>query len=93
MVVLPDCLFVQAARTEWPTQDSNIVNRWIDPHHLKYIDGQWMKNNRRVITGPLEERQTIIKSLHDLLAYGHPGVSRTVDFVEEVIGGRDCDAM
>ena len=46
------------------------------------INGQWTKDNRQVITGPLEAKRTIIKSLHDLPAYGHPGISRTVDFVE-----------
>ena len=41
-----------------------------------------MKNDRRVITSSLEDKQAIIKSLHDLPAYGHPGISCTVDFVE-----------
>ena len=30
----------------------------------------------------MEERRAIIKSLHDPPAYGHPGITRTVDFVE-----------
>ena len=69
-------------RTEGLAQNDNIIKQWVDPHRLKYIDGQWTKNNHRVITSLLEDRRAIIKSLHDLLAYGHPGISRTVDFVE-----------
>ena len=35
-----------------------------------------------MVTGLLEERRVIIKSLHDTPAYGHPGITRTIDFVE-----------
>ena len=55
----------------------------MDPHRLKYIDGQWTKDSRRVITSPLEERRAIIASCHDAPAYGHPGIARTIDFMEQ----------
>ena len=82
VVVLPDHLFARTTRTQGVEQDNDTIKRWVDPHRLKYIDGQWVKNDRRVITGPLEERRTIIKSLHDTPAYGHPGITRTIDFME-----------
>ena len=82
VVVLPDHLFARTTRVQEVEQDDNIIRWWVDPHRLKYVDGQWVKNNRRVITGSLEEKRAIIKSLHDLPAYGHPGISCTIDFVE-----------
>ena len=82
VVVLPDHLFVRTTRTTRTTQDEGTIKRWVDPHRLKYENGQWTKDGRQVVTGGLEERRTIITSLHDAPAYGHPGISRTVDFVE-----------
>ena len=82
VVVLPNRLFARTTRTSNVGQEESIIQRWVDPHCLKYIGGQWTKDDRRVITGPLEERRAIIKSLHDVPAYGHPGIARTVDFVE-----------
>ena len=82
VIVLPDHLFARTTQTEEAKQDENIIRRWVDPHHLKNIDGQWTKDARRVITGSLEERRDIIRSLHDPPTYGHPGITRTVDFVE-----------
>ena len=76
VVVLPNHLFVRMTQTERQEQDDNIIRRWVDPHRLKHIDSWWTKNN------PLEERRLLIKSLHDPPAYGHPRISRTVDFVE-----------
>ena len=82
VTVLPDHLFARATQVERLTQDNDVIRRWVDPHRLKYIGGQWMKDNRQVITGSLVIRRTLIKSLHDLPAYGHPGISRTIDFIE-----------
>ena len=82
VVVLPDHLFARVAQARDTSQHEDTIRRWVDPHRLKQIDGQWTKDNRRVITGPLEERRTIIQSLHDPPAYGHPGITRTVEFVE-----------
>ena len=82
VVVLPDHLFARTTRTTRILQDEDVIRRWVDPHRLKNIGGRWTKDNRQVITGPLEERRTIIRSLHDSPAYGHPGISRTVELVE-----------
>ena len=81
-MVLPDHLFARTTRIGDVEQDESIIKRWVDPHRLKNLDGQWTKDNRRVITGPLEERRAIIRSLHDPPTYSHPGIARTVDFVE-----------
>jgi hypothetical protein len=54
----------------------------VDPHQLKKIDGLWRKGNRTVVTAGLEGKRQIIGTLHDPPAYGHPGISRTIDFVE-----------
>ena len=82
VVVLPDHLFARTTRTRDVQQDENVIRQWVDPHRLKNIDGRWTKDNRQVVTGPLEERQIIIWSLHDPPAYRHPGIARTVEFVE-----------
>ena len=83
VTVLPDHLFARVVQVEQSTQDDSIIRWWIDPHRLKYIDGHWTKDNRRVVMDPLETKQALIKSLHDLPAYGHPGISRTIDFIEQ----------
>lgn len=82
MVVLPNCLFVQATRTQGWTQDKSVLRRWVDPHRLKKLGSKWTKDGREVITGAVEEWRALIQSLHDPPTYGHPGISRTVDFVE-----------
>ena len=82
VVVLPDHLFAKVGQILDETQDEDVIRRWMDLHRLKHLNGRWMKDNRQVITGPLEERRGIIKALHDAPAYGHPGIARTVDFVE-----------
>ena len=82
VMVLPNHLFARTTRIGDVEQDESIIKRWVDPHRLKNLDGQWTKDNRRVITGPLEERRAIIRSLHDPPTYSHPGIARTVDFVE-----------
>jgi hypothetical protein len=45
VIVLPDHLFIRTMRTEVLAQNDNVIKWWVDPHHLKYIDGQWTKNN------------------------------------------------
>ena len=82
VMVLLDCLFARTTRTSTQGQDEEIIKRWVDPHRLKYMNGQWTKDNQRVITASLEDKRAIIKSLHDTPAYGHLGITRTVDFVE-----------
>ena len=82
VVVLPDRLFVRTTWVQDAQQDEDTIRRWVDPHRLKKIDGRWTKDNREVVTGSLEERRAIVRSRHDPPTYGHPGITRTVDFVE-----------
>jgi len=35
-----------------------------------------------VVTGQAEEKRRIVRNVHDSPVYGHPGISRTTDFVE-----------
>ena len=60
MVVLPDHLFVRAMLIRDPTQDENIVKQWVDPHWLKKLGNQWMKDGKKVITRAVEERRELI---------------------------------
>jgi hypothetical protein len=55
---------------------------WVDPHRLKKIDGLWRKGDCVVVTVGVEGKRRLISTLHDPPAYGHPGISRTNDFVE-----------
>ena len=82
IVVLPDHLFARTTQTRDLQQEESVIRWWVDPHRLKNIDGRWTKDNRQVITGPLEERRAIIRSLHNPPTYGHLGIARTVEFVE-----------
>ena len=45
VTVLPDHLFARAMQVERLTQDDDVIRRWVDPHRLKYIGGQWTKDN------------------------------------------------
>jgi hypothetical protein len=82
VIVLPDALFARSAKALESPQDEKQIAAWVDPHQLKKIDGLWRKGNRTVITTGLEEKRQLISTLHDPPAYGHPGISRTTDFVE-----------
>jgi hypothetical protein len=62
-------------------QDEDVLHPWIDPHHLKKLNGEWWKGQKKVITGGIEVRRRIIRNHHDLPAYGHPGIARTMDLV------------
>ena len=56
-------------------QDEATLKPWVDPHHLKKINGTWYKDGRQVVTNDLEHRWSLIQSHHDPPVYGHP-VSR-----------------
>jgi hypothetical protein len=88
VTVLPDHMFARATNSEMvltprftSSQDEEILRPWIDPHNLKKLNGEWWKEHRRVVTGNQELRRKIIHNHHDLVAFGHPGISRTVDLV------------
>ena len=84
ITVMPDHVFVRMTNVmpKEPTQDSNILKPWVDPHKLKEIAGTWFHNGRRVVTGEIQEKRQIIKSCHDPPIYGHPGISKTIQLVE-----------
>jgi hypothetical protein len=86
VIVLPEHVFIQSGMTTYVpepqlAQDKDILCAWIDPHHLKKINGEWWRGQQKVITGSTDTRRNIIKNHHDLPAYGHPGISRTMDLV------------
>jgi hypothetical protein len=59
-------------------QDEDTLKPWIDSHRLKLIQGTWYKDGRRVVTGGLHDKRTIIKAHHDPPIYGHPGINRSI---------------
>jgi hypothetical protein len=82
VIVLPNALFVQSTNTGDDNQDKQQIMPWVDPHQLKKIDGLWRKGDHVVVTAGVEGKRQLIGALHDPPAYGHPGISRTNDFVE-----------
>jgi hypothetical protein len=88
VTVLPDHMFARATNSETvlvprftSSQDEEILRPWIDPHNLKKFNGEWWKEHRRVVTGNQELRHKIIHNHHDLVAFGHPGISQTTELV------------
>jgi hypothetical protein len=63
------------------SQDKEVLRPWIDLHNLKKLNGEWWKEHRRVVTGNQELQCKIIYNHHDLVAFGHPGISRTTELV------------
>jgi hypothetical protein len=85
VTVLPDHLFVRALveiGAEQDTQDEQVLNKWIDAHKLKKIEGVWYKNGRRVITEISPGMRAVIAAHHDAPAHKHPGIARTIQLVE-----------
>jgi hypothetical protein len=82
VIILPDALFARSTNASEDEQDEQQIATWVDPHQLKKIDGLWRKGNRTVVTTGREGKRQLISTLHDPPAYGHPGISRTTDFVE-----------
>ncbi len=62
-------------------QDENVLKPWVDAHRLKRIEGTWYKEGRRVVTGGLHDKRTIIEAHHKSPVYGHPGIKRTAQLV------------
>jgi hypothetical protein len=83
VIILPDALFARSTNVNDDDQDKQQIVPWVDPHQLKKIDGLWRKGDRIVVTAGLEGKRQLIRMLHDPPAYGHPGISRTNDFVEQ----------
>jgi hypothetical protein len=59
-------------------QDEDMLKPWIDSHRLKLIHGTWYKDRRRVVTGGLHNKRTIIRAHHDPPVYRHPGINRSI---------------
>jgi hypothetical protein len=59
-------------------QDEDVLKTWIDSHRLKRIHGTWYKDGRRVVTGGLHDKRTIIRAHHDPPVYGHPGITCSI---------------
>ena len=63
-------------------QNEKTLKPWIDAHRLKKIEDTWYKDGRRVVTGGLHDKRTIIKAHHDSPVHGHPGIKRTSQLAE-----------
>ena len=79
VTVLPDKLFIRALASQDLEQDEVVLKPWVDPHKLKQISGTWWKGDQLVITADIPLRRTIVQMHHDPPAYGHPGISRTLE--------------
>ena len=66
-----------------PMQDESILLPWVDPHKLKKRENVWYKDGCLVVTGGLTDKQTILCRHHDAPAYGHPGINKTTQLVEQ----------
>jgi hypothetical protein len=86
VTVLPEQVFVRAIEilNDYMKQDENTLKAWVDPHQLKMHQGIWYKDRRRVITGDVEAKHHLIQSHHDPPAYGHPGISKTIQLTERL---------
>jgi hypothetical protein len=62
-------------------QDEDMLKPWINSHRLKLIHGTWYKDGRRVVTGGLHDKRTIIKAHHDPPVYRHPGINRSIQLM------------
>ncbi len=58
-------------------QDKELLQPWINAHHLKKVEGVWYKEGRHVVTGGAEHKWTFIRTHHDAPVYGHPGINKT----------------
>ena len=70
-------MFIRAMTIETPQyeQQPSLIRKWIDAHRLKEFNGKWYKDGHFVITGDLDQKWMILRSLHDAPATGHPGIA------------------
>ena len=87
VIIIPEHVFVRAMKVlgvmVTPSQDEVTLQPWVDPHKLKKIDDKWYKDGRLMVTGGLKDKQSIIYRHHDVPAYGHPGINKTTQLVEQ----------
>ena len=81
VTILPDKLFIQALASQELEQNEEVLKPWVDPHKLRQISGTWWKGNQLVITTDMPARHSIVQMHHDPPAYGHPGISRTLELI------------
>ncbi len=79
VTVLPNHMFIRTVTIETPQQEQgmSLIRKWMDAHRLKEFNGKWYKDGHFVITGDLNQKQMILRNLHDAPAAGHPGIART----------------
>jgi hypothetical protein len=85
VTVLPERIFVRAMEVlPNPTmQEESTLQPWVNPHQLKQHQGIWYKDGRTVVTGDIREKHKLIQTHHDSPIYGHPGISKTIQLVEQ----------
>jgi hypothetical protein len=85
VTVLPEHVFAKTTTTiiHQHCQDEECLKPWIDPHQLKHIDGTWYKGEQVVITTDISRRQKLIQMHHNTPVHGHPGISKTIQIVEQ----------
>ena len=83
--IMPTTLTIDSEEMERPDatyrQDEDYLRPWIDAHRLKKIEGTWYKDGRRVVTGGLYDKRSIISAHHTPPVYGHPGINKTSQLV------------
>ncbi len=62
-------------------QNEDVLKPWVDAHRLKKVEGTWYKEGKRVVTGGLHDKHTIVEAHHTSPVYGHPGIKRTAQLV------------
>ena len=88
VIILPEQLFIKATsiQTNKTPQDKDTLLPWVNSHNLKKVLNMWYKEGRRIITaftGDLQEKCKVIKAHHDPPVYGHPGISKTMQIMEQ----------
>ena len=87
IMVLPDHLFIRTTVSvnyqPLKSQDINILCPWINAHNLKENNGEWYKEGCKVGTEQVEVRWNIIRNYHDLSAFGHLGIERTIKLAQQ----------
>ena len=79
---LTSCLSKALALQELE-QNEDVVKPWVNPHKLKQISGTWWKGNQLVVTANMPSRRSIVQMHHNPPAYGHPGISRTLELTAQ----------
>jgi hypothetical protein len=85
VTVLPDGMLIQTGTTSPPNQDKSILRPWVNAHNLKKHNGEWWKDNRKVITAGLEARRKLICNYHNLHVYRHPGIACTTQLISQYL--------